>query len=127
MHLIDVPQGHVSPILHEHKGSCNHDGVDFIRLGFADVVLPQGCGLYRIDDTDLVIIGNKVLDQVVAVVSRRFKTDDEPVFAERIQLRGQEPEAITSSFVNWNGSISISSSDEMAEAKWLSLAMSMPT
>ena len=95
VHQVDVPQGHVTSILHEQEGSCDQNGVDLVRLGFADVVLPQACSLYRIDDTDLVIVGNKVLDQVVAVVSRRFKTDDEPVFAERIQLRGQEPEAIT--------------------------------
>ena len=33
----------------------------------------------------------------------------------------------SASFVNLNGSINISPSEEIAAAKWLSLAMSMPT
>ena len=83
MHQINVTEGHKPVVFHKHQSLCNNNGVDLIRLGFADVVFPQGCSLYRVDDTDLVIAGNKVLDQVVAIVSRRFKTDDEPVFAER--------------------------------------------
>lgn len=62
---------------------------------------------------------------------RLLKTDDEAVFIERIEFRDQQLEAITVicelKRLNEYFSMSISLSEDMADAKWLSLAISMPT
>lgn len=53
-----------------HKRFCNEIGINLIRLGFADIVFSHGCGLDRVDDTDLVAILHKITNKIVAVVSR---------------------------------------------------------
>ena len=43
---------------------------------------------------DFVILSNKILNMIVAVVCRQFKTNDEAVFVWRIYLGNQHLEAI---------------------------------
>jgi len=50
--------------------------------------------LDRIDDADLEASGNEEFNQVIAVVCRRFKTNDETAAIERIEIRKQPEEAI---------------------------------
>ena len=54
----------------QHKSFRNDVSVNLIRLGFPDVVLSEGRGLDRVDDTDLMTVINKVTNKVVAVVGR---------------------------------------------------------
>ena len=55
------------------------EGIDLIGLGFPDVVFPEDRGLDRVDNTDLAALADKEADKVVAIVSRRLKTDDDAV------------------------------------------------
>lgn len=52
---------------------------DYQNLGLADVVLAHDRSLDVVQHTRAVVTGNKVPDKVVAVVCRRFKTDDDAV------------------------------------------------
>ena len=54
----------------QHKSFRNDVGVNLIRLGPSDVVLPEGRGLDRIDDIDLMVIINEITNKVVAIVGR---------------------------------------------------------
>ena len=54
----------------QHKSFRNDVGVNLIRLGLPDVVLPEGRGLDRIDDIDLMVIINEITNKVVAIVGR---------------------------------------------------------
>ena len=56
-------------ILH-HKSFSNHIYVDFIRLRFADVILPYLRRFDRVKNTNFVKIGNKVSNKIVTAVCR---------------------------------------------------------
>lgn len=85
----------------------------------------MGSGLDRVNDTDFMTVVDEVTHKVIAVVGRRFKNDDEAVIGKSIQMRRQPLEA-NSVISELNGLMSSSLSEDMAEARWLSLAMSMP-
>ena len=121
VHQTKIVIGHKSERILQHKSFANDESVDFIRLRFANVVFPHNRSLNGIKNTHFVILGNKVSNKVVAVVCRLHKTNDEAVLLKGIEF------GPSLSFVNMNGSMSISPSEDRAEAKWLSLAMSMPT
>lgn len=74
-------------------------------------------------NTHLVKLNNKVSNKVVTVVCRRLKIDDDAALVERmgLEISSWKPSA---SFVNLNGPMSISPSEEIAAAKRLSLAIS---
>ena len=67
---IKILEGDKSERIFHHKGFRDDKCVDFVSLRFAYVVLPQGSGLDRVNDTDLTTIINKVTNKVVTVVRR---------------------------------------------------------
>lgn len=77
-------------------------------------------------NTHVIVTGNRISNKIVAVVCRQLKTADD---SERESSTRQDYSIWTPSpsFVNLNGFMSSTSSEDMADAKWLSLAMSMPT
>lgn len=85
-------------ILH-HKSFSNEECVNFICFGFADTIFAHNRSFDRVEYTHVVVTGNKVSDKAV-------------------------PSLL---FVNLNGFMSSTQSGDMADAKWLSLAMSMLT
>ena len=54
----------------QHKSFSNDMGVNLICLGLPDVVLPEGRGLDRINNTDLMTIINEITNKAVAVDGR---------------------------------------------------------
>ena len=57
-----------------------HIKCDIIILGLANSILPHRRCLKRVDNTDMKASDNKC----IAIVSRGFKTNDEPVFVMEI-------------------------------------------
>ena len=86
----------------------------------------HGRRLDRVKYTHMKGTGNKVSYKVVAIVCRRFKTDDDVVRFEGIESGNQHMEAI-SVIRELKRFHEYFASEEMAEAKWFSLAMSIPT
>ena len=86
----DKPVG----ILHQ-KSLSNDVSVDLIRLGFAQIVFAHGRRFDRVEYTHFKGTGNKVSYKVVAIVCRRFKTDDDVVRIEGIESGDQHMEAIS--------------------------------
>ena len=72
--FFQVKQGDI--VLRKEPGGVHHQslsddqGINLIRLGLADVILPQGRRLDRVNDTNLVIVGDKEFHKVVAVMGR---------------------------------------------------------
>ena len=77
-----------------HKSLGNNGSVNLIGLGLTDSVLSHRRSLDRVEDTDMKMPGNKEFNKIIAIVSRRFKTNDEAVFVKGIQDREQHTEAI---------------------------------
>jgi len=73
----------------------------------------------------LKFLVRKKRTKVVTVLFCGFKTNDDAVVIKKIKLEKQHVEA-SKSFVNRNGLMGISPSKDMAVAKGLSLAMSIP-
>ncbi len=84
--------GFLKNLLH-HQRPGYDEGINRIRFGLADVVLPHIGSLNGVDEADLVSGGDKEANKVVAVVSCRFKADD-AVTRKSIQVRSQQTEAI---------------------------------
>ena len=70
VHQVDVIDRNEPMRLLQHKSFSNDVGVNLICLGLPDVVLPQGRGLDRVNDTDFMAFIDKETDKVVTVVSR---------------------------------------------------------
>ena len=81
-------------ILH-HKNFANDVCVNFIGFRLADVGFAQGGSPDRFEHTHFVIRSDEVSNKVVAIVCRRFKTNDEAVLLEGIEDGDQQLEAIT--------------------------------
>lgn len=96
IHQVDVIKSDEPVGILHHECFGNHECVDFIRLSHANVILTH-CGRFnRVKYTHIVMAGNKVSDKVVAIVCRRFKTDDDAVRAGKLkEMRLQQLEAIT--------------------------------
>lgn len=71
-------------ILH-HKSFSNDVSVDLICLRFANIVFTHGRRLDGVKYTHIKGTGNKVSYKVVAIVCRRFKSDDDVVRFEGIE------------------------------------------
>ena len=78
-----------------HKSFANDVCVEFIGLRLADVVFAQGGSPDRVEHTHFVIRSDKIPCKVIAIVCRRFKTNDEAVLLEGIEDGDQQLEAIT--------------------------------
>ena len=65
-----------------HKSFSNNTSVDLICFRFANVILTHLTGFDGAQYTQLVKLSNKIPNQVVTVVCRRLKTDDDVVPAE---------------------------------------------
>lgn len=85
VHQIQIFKGNEPVGFLYHKSLGNDVSVDLICLRFADVVFPYGRSRDRIEDTNVVALRNKVADQVVGIMSRRFKTDDDLFVVERFE------------------------------------------
>lgn len=77
-----------------HKGFGNDVRIDLVRFHLPDVVLPHRRRLDRVDDADLATSGDEEFDQVVAIMCRRFKTNDEVAVFVRSERGKQPAEAI---------------------------------
>ena len=66
-------------LLKANRGGAIDLCVDFVSLRFANVVLTHSRSLDGVQHTHFVILSNKISNKVVAVVCRRFKTNDEAV------------------------------------------------
>ena len=93
MHQADVI-GSIEPVRLHQKSFVNEVSIALIRFGLANVIFTQGGSLDRVEDTDLVVVSHKEFNKVVAVMSGGFKTNDEAVLIERIELGDQFREAI---------------------------------
>ena len=93
VHHIDVLRSH-EPVRLGDKCFGNNVGINLVGLRFTDVVLTHRIRLDRVDDADLVASGNEEFNQVITVVCRGFKTNDEAGALVRIEDRGQPEEAI---------------------------------
>lgn len=69
LHERNVIERDESGVIHHSSGFGDYQSIDLVRLGLADVVLPQGGRLDRVDHTDVEAFGNKERNQVVAIVS----------------------------------------------------------
>ena len=78
----------------QHESFGNNERINLISLSLADIIFPHRRSLNRIDETDLEMSGNKELDQVVRVMCRRFKTNDEVAFIKSRKREKQLTEAI---------------------------------
>jgi len=67
-----------------HKSMGNDGSVNLIRLGLTDSVFPHLGSLNGVEDTDKKMPVNKEFNKVIAVMSLRFKTNEEVVFVEVI-------------------------------------------
>ena len=94
LHERDVIQCDESWILHQSNGFGDHQSIDLVCLGLADIVFPQGGCLDRVDHTDVEALSDKERNQVVAIVSCRLKTDDDAVLLKRTEFGKQRIEAI---------------------------------
>jgi hypothetical protein len=94
LHESDVMQGNESEVIHRGNGFGDHQSIDPVSLGFADIVLPHGGRLDRVDQADAETFRDKEIHQVVAIVSSRFKTNDDAVLLERTEFGKQHVEAI---------------------------------
>lgn len=77
VHQIKIFKGNEPVRFLHHKSLSDNVSVNLIRLCFADVVLPHGRSRERIEDTKVIALCNKEADQVVGIMSRQFKTDDD--------------------------------------------------
>ena len=93
MHHVDVLQG-IKPVRLSHECFGNNEGINLISLCFTDVVLTHRRSLNGVDDADLVASGDEEFDQVVTIVCRRFKTNDEAAAFVWSECRKQLTEAI---------------------------------
>jgi len=64
-----------------HKCSSNNGSINLVGLGLADSVLPHRRSLNGIENTDMKMPGNKEFNKIIAIVSRRLKTNDEAVLS----------------------------------------------
>ena len=70
VHQIQIFKGN-EPIGFLHHKSLGDDvSVNFICLRLEDVIFPHGRSRRRIEDTDIVVLRNKVADQVAGIMSR---------------------------------------------------------
>ena len=86
--------GCIEPVRLHHESFGNEVSIDLIRFGLANVIFTQGGSLDRVEDTDPVVVRHKEFNKVVAVMSRRFKTNDEAVLLKGIESGDQLKEAI---------------------------------
>ena len=91
---IQVGEGEKPKGFLHHEGFGNNESVDLISLRFADVVAPHGRRFERVNHAHIKRFSNKVSNKVVAVVRRRFKTNDELILGKRFQFRDEHLEAI---------------------------------
>ena len=94
LHQRDIIQSHEPWIIHQGDGFSNQQGVHLVSLGLADIVFPQSGCLDRVDHTDIEAFSDKEGNQVVAIVSSRFKTNDDAVLLKRTEFGKQRIEAI---------------------------------
>lgn len=78
-----------------HKSFSNEVRVDLIHLWFAYIVFTHRRCLDRVEYTYVNGTGNKISYKVVAIVCRRFKTNDVVVRFERIESGYQHMETIS--------------------------------
>lgn len=78
-----------------YKSFANDVCVDFIGIRCTNIVFAQGGSPDRVGHTHFVIRSDKIPCKVVAIVCRRFKTNDEAVLLEGIEIGNQQLEAIT--------------------------------
>ena len=80
-HVKSIERDEPEAVLH-HKSFSNNVCVDFISLGFANVIFTDLTGFDWVQHIHLVRLSNKVSNKVVAVVCRRLKNDDDAVLVE---------------------------------------------
>ena len=95
VHQIKIFKGNEPVRFLHHKSLDNDVSVDLIYLRFTDIIFPHGRSRDGIEDTNVVALRNKVADQVVGIMSRRFKTDDDLFVVERFEGGNEILEAIT--------------------------------
>lgn len=78
-------------------------------------------------NTYIVVTGNKVSDKVTVVMCRGFKMHDDAVVAAGKLLKASSIWMSSPTFLNLNSFLSSFPSEDKADTKWLSLAMSMLT
>ena len=93
MHEIDILLV-IEPVRLYHKGLGDEKCVNPISLGLANVVLAHDRSLDRVDDTHIESPGDEEVDKVIAVVGRRFKTNDQTSSIRLIQFGEQQTEAV---------------------------------